>query len=319
MSGISVIIPAFNNGPYVRESIESVLAQTVTPHEIIVVDDGSTDDTEAVVQPYTGDTLRYVKQTNQGVSAARNLGIELATGEYLAFLDADDRWRPTMLESRLQLINASPELVCCFANFVRFVHGTGESLGDQFQYFPELHTTPSSELPGGVGRIFDGMAFPALISWSDFPAFGLTMLFRTSLLGDVRFNRRLVRCQDADFLLRACMRGRIAYSTAIVADVRRHGGNATGDVGMMALDKLKALQAVSEDPLAQQWSRELDDRLVRARFDAANALLRRTRWAEAASHISHALGARGSLPRKAKGVVRAALTAVSAVSERRSS
>jgi len=106
---ISVIIPAYNHARYLAEAIDSVLAQTYAPLEIIVVDDGSTDGTPAVAASY-GDRIRYIRQENAGVGAARNNGIAAARGEYLAFLDSDDIWLPEKLEREIALFDADPQL-----------------------------------------------------------------------------------------------------------------------------------------------------------------------------------------------------------------
>src|SRR6267378_3262722 len=90
---ISCIIPVFNGARYLREAVESILGQTYRPIEIIIVDDGSTDNTADVVKNY-GDQVRYVCQPNGGPSAARNQGVSVAQGAFVAFLDQDDVWHP---------------------------------------------------------------------------------------------------------------------------------------------------------------------------------------------------------------------------------
>ena len=102
---VSVVIPSFNYGHFVAEAVESALAQTYSPIEVIVVDDGSTDDTRARLQPFA-DRIHYVYQNNRGLSAARNTGVGLANGEWIALLDADDLWHPEKTE--VQLRAASP-------------------------------------------------------------------------------------------------------------------------------------------------------------------------------------------------------------------
>ena len=105
---ISVVIPTYNRQDLVVEAIESVLAQTFTDFEIIVVDDGSTDDTAVNIQPYL-DRITYSRQENQGVAAARNAGIRLAQGEFVCFLDSDDLWIPTKLQAQIRFADAHPE------------------------------------------------------------------------------------------------------------------------------------------------------------------------------------------------------------------
>ena len=121
---ISVVIPAFNAGPYLRRSIGSVLAQTFKPAEILVIDDGSTDDTAAIGEHY-GDSIKYVYQNNAGAPAARNAGIHFARGEWIALLDADDEWRPHHLSNAVSVLQKHPELKWYGASVNHYLHQTG--------------------------------------------------------------------------------------------------------------------------------------------------------------------------------------------------
>ncbi len=105
----SVIIPNYNNGSTLARALDSALAQTYPAHEIIVVDDGSVDDSRAVVSAY-GDRVTYLYQQNAGVSAARNAGVHAASGDWLAFLDADDTFNPERLARHAEWIQRSPSL-----------------------------------------------------------------------------------------------------------------------------------------------------------------------------------------------------------------
>jgi len=109
MPKVSVIIPTYNRGNYVMKAVESVLCQKYKDYEIIVVDDGSTDKTKENLRKY-GDRINYVYQDNAGVSAARNAGIKLATGEWLAFLDSDDEWMPEYLLGQIEAIKLNPDI-----------------------------------------------------------------------------------------------------------------------------------------------------------------------------------------------------------------
>ncbi|HZJ26323.1 MAG TPA: glycosyltransferase [Acidimicrobiia bacterium] len=106
---VSVIIPAYNMVDFVAETIESALAQTYSAVEIIVVNDGSTDETAAAIAPYR-DRIRYVEQENRGLAGARNTGIRVSRGEYLALLDADDLWLPDRLGHCVEHFAAHPHL-----------------------------------------------------------------------------------------------------------------------------------------------------------------------------------------------------------------
>jgi len=106
---VSVIIPVYNNAQYLSLAIASVLAQTYTDYEVIVIDDGSTDNIAEVISPYL-DKIRYVKQSNQGVSSARNRGLNLARGKLIAFLDADDIFLPQKLALQVEVFNTQPQV-----------------------------------------------------------------------------------------------------------------------------------------------------------------------------------------------------------------
>jgi glycosyltransferase involved in cell wall biosynthesis len=122
---ISCIVPVFNGERYLAEALDSMLAQTYRPIEVIVVDDGSTDGTRQVVTSY-GDRVRYFWQPNAGPPRARNLGLSLVKGEFVAFLDADDLWHPEKLERQMERFEARPKLDLCVAYLETF-------------WVPELH------------------------------------------------------------------------------------------------------------------------------------------------------------------------------------
>jgi glycosyltransferase involved in cell wall biosynthesis len=106
---VSVIIPTYNYARYVRQAVDSALAQSYPDREIIVVDDGSTDNTRQVLQDY-GDKIAYIYQANQGLSAARNTGIRAARGDFIALLDSDDLWHPRKLELQVDCLTRHPEI-----------------------------------------------------------------------------------------------------------------------------------------------------------------------------------------------------------------
>ena len=106
---VTVVIPAYNYGRFLADAIRSVLAQTFTDYELIVIDDGSTDNTPEVAEQFAG-RIRYVRQPNSGLSATRNKGVALGTGDYIAFLDADDEWLPEKLATQVPVLQTHPEV-----------------------------------------------------------------------------------------------------------------------------------------------------------------------------------------------------------------
>ncbi|MEG4576286.1 glycosyltransferase [Microcoleus sp. N3A4] len=171
---ISVIIPAYNGDRYIVQAVESVLGQTFTNLEIIVVNDGSKDETHQVLQPYI-DRIRYFYQENQGVAAARNRGIQEAKGELIAFLDQDDFFFPDNLAAKIALFRSSPSLGIVNSGW-RLVNEQGDAISDitPWLYFPKLDletwivqmpVLPSAmmfsrqwlELAGGFNSDFDSV------------------------------------------------------------------------------------------------------------------------------------------------------------------
>lgn len=124
MANVSVVTPTYNRDRFLPDAVASVLAQTSHDLELIIVDDGSTDDTRKVLEPFLADSrVRYFYQENQGQSQARNLALEHAGGEFIAFLDSDDVWAPDKLEKQLAVLKANPE--------VDIVHGDEAMIDEQ--------------------------------------------------------------------------------------------------------------------------------------------------------------------------------------------
>ena len=119
MEKVSVILPVYNCERYIGESIESIISQTHRPHEIIVINDGSTDNTENIVKSYK--QVHLINQKNAGVSAALNKGLELANGNFIAFLDSDDLWENKKLENQLQRLNEDKKLDMVFSKVRQFI------------------------------------------------------------------------------------------------------------------------------------------------------------------------------------------------------
>jgi len=126
---ISVIIPVYNYDRYLGEAIESVLSQTYQHLEVIVVDDGSTDRSGEVAKSFAGRGVQYCQQVHAGIGPARNKGVELAQGEYLAFLDADDRWPLEKIERQLRAFENDPALEMVFGYALQLQNGLAWEAG----------------------------------------------------------------------------------------------------------------------------------------------------------------------------------------------
>ncbi len=191
---VSAVIPAFNVEASIARAIDSVLGQTLPAKEIIVVDDGSTDDTARVVETF-GDAVTYLRQENRGPSAARNRGIAAAAGEWIAFLDADDEWMPEKLERQTALLRAHPDLDWCGANCLNMS-------GERWSYrsSPERATAGLDGNPyfdSYLEAVGDGHIIEATI----------TLMIRRSVFDEVgRFNERFLRAEDSDMWCRIAFR-----------------------------------------------------------------------------------------------------------------
>ncbi|MEA5496175.1 glycosyltransferase family A protein [Limnoraphis robusta] len=185
---ISVVIPAYNCDRYVAQAVESVLHQTYSSVEIIVIDDGSQDNTRQVLQPYSAQ-IRYVYQDNQGVSVARNHGIHLAQGEFVAFLDADDVFLPDKLAVQLAVFEANPKLGIVHSGWRR-INQQGETLMDvqPWETVPELN-------------------LESWLRWKPLGTMG-TLMFRRNWLEEVGgFEPGLTHAEDVDLILRLALKG----------------------------------------------------------------------------------------------------------------
>ncbi|MDX2212389.1 MAG: glycosyltransferase [Oculatellaceae cyanobacterium bins.114] len=204
---VSVIIPTYNTANYLQQAIESVLNQAFDSYEVIVIDDGSTDDTYCVVEPYL-DHIRYYRQHNRGVSAARNRGIQLAQGELIAFLDADDYFLPNKLTKQVDVFTAHPTVGIVNSGF-RAINVNGEAIADVEWWGSMPHLTPQDWL----------LYKPVLPS---------ALMFRRDWLEQVGgFDPHLSAAEDLDLVLRLIVAGcQSAWLTQITACYRLHDHSA---------------------------------------------------------------------------------------------
>ena len=226
---VSVIIPTYNSAKYLAEAIDSVLNQTYTNYEIIVIDDGSTDNTVEILEQYQ-DQIHYLYQENQGVSAARNQGISWAKGELIAFLDADDIFMAHKLEKQVAVFEQEPELGIVNSGF-RLIRENGEFIADikRWQTIPEL----------------------TIETWIlHQPVLPSAMMFRKQWLEKVEgFDTRWFSSEDVDLVFRLIAQGCLGrWLPEITIYYRRHDRSATWK---NALKQAKNSEAMAENFFAQ--------------------------------------------------------------------
>jgi len=214
---ISVIIPCYNHAQYLPEAINSVLQQTYSPVEIIVVNDGSVDDTEAVAKRYP---VKYVSQPNSGLSAARNKGIDNSTGEYLVFLDADDWLYKDALATNYNYLQQNPEAA--------FVSGGHDKIA-QGQVLPEEDSNVQED---HYVNLLQG----------NYIGMHAAVMYRRNVFNEFRFDESLQACEDYDLYLKIARKYPVVHHTKKIAAYRRHQHNMSGDTKLMLATVTKVLQ-----------------------------------------------------------------------------
>ncbi len=225
MPRVSVIIPTYNRATTLPRAIDSALEQTVEDLEVVVVDDGSTDETASVLAGYDDPRVRVVThETNRGANVARNTGIEHARGEYVAFLDSDDEWRPTKLENQLAVLDRrSSEWVAAYCDFTIDVTGT---TGRFQQLVAGVLARADDETTREGGDELVG----EILADTVHPGAGSTLLVRRDVAREVGgFDETLDRFQDPEFVLRILEAGKLAYVDEPLV-VREETGSPPADV-----------------------------------------------------------------------------------------
>jgi glycosyltransferase involved in cell wall biosynthesis len=185
MARVSVLISTYNRLPKVKEAIDSVLKQTYRDFELWVVDDGSTDGTGELLKVF-GNKIKYLCQVNRGVSAARNLGLKVSRGKYVAFLDSDDLWEPRKLEIQVRCMEANPQFPLCYTDEIWIRMG--------------VRVNPKKKHAKYSGWIFEKCLPLCIISPS-------SAIMKRTLLDEIGgFDENLPVCEDYDFWLRVTRR-----------------------------------------------------------------------------------------------------------------
>jgi glycosyltransferase involved in cell wall biosynthesis len=233
---VSVVIPAYNAAETLREAIDSVLGQTLRDLEVVVVDDGSTDATASMVHDYDS-RVRCITTPNRGVSAARNTGIAESTGELVAFLDADDLWKPGKLERQIELLESRPEAGVSTTGALRVT----TSLEPVREERPRIITgDPCTEI------LLHSMVLGSCSS---------SALIRRDLLVDVGgFDSRFSQCADIDLFLRLGRCTRFAVVPEPLFLYRAVEGNMSSDISLLERDIMAVLDRFFEDDVDKTYA-----------------------------------------------------------------
>lgn len=231
---ISVVIPAYNSAPFLREAIQSVLNQTLPPAEVLVVNDGSTDATAEIAESFGG-PVRCLSQLNQGLSAARNRGISEARGEFIALLDADDCWLPGKLASQVELLRKQPAAVASFT-LTEYVDRSGR-------------VVRTSVAPRYNDMVEALLLFSCVIGP---PSAGL--IRRTAFDRVGLFDTRFSQCADWDMWLRLAEAGAVAYLDEPLTRYRLHDSNMSKDTELLERDTFRVLDSFFERPPSQRYA-----------------------------------------------------------------
>jgi glycosyltransferase involved in cell wall biosynthesis len=224
---VSVVIPTYNSALFLPQSIESVLQQTYGNFEVIVIDDGSTDNTEEVLSGYKG-AIRYMKKKNGGPSAARNLGIAEAKGEFIAFQDSDDLWLPEKLQLQMEYLTNHPEIAVLYTDLIQFNQQGLVSASLEERY----GTLPS-------GYIFEELLVNHAVTLS-------TVIVRRSCIDEVGvFDESLIGAEDYNFYLRLARKFQFAFINQALVHKRLHTNNLSDDLDQMCEDEIKNLEKIA--------------------------------------------------------------------------
>lgn len=291
MRTVSVVVPTYNRAELLKRTIESILAQTVLPLEVIVVDDGSTDHTPDVCAAF-GESIRYIRQENQGLSMARNTGIRTSRGDWIAFCDSDDLWRPRKLEIQLAALDSTgADWSVTDFGIIRpdgdRISDDNDSFSRTFALFEDTGLTPAKHF----GRWLEARKISAgeeSITAYTGDAFGMLFEGNFALPSTSLVARRLIdkagcfdkrfRAEETEFFHRIAAYGTVTIVMKQLADYRiGHPSLIKGDAIPFIEDAIRSLElaaslrprlTAAEQGALREGRRQLHMRLAYARLSS---------------------------------------------------
>jgi alpha-1,3-rhamnosyltransferase len=269
-TSVSVVVPSFNHARFIGTTLRSIMQQTLWPANLLVIDDGSSDDSPAIIERGLNEcpfSCEFIARDNRGLCATLNEGFEKTRGDYFAYLGSDDLWLPNFLKARVQLLESRPDAVLAYGH-TYFV--------DEENRVVDCTADWASYADGDVREMLLATTAPM----------SPTVLYRRSALGLQRWDERS-KLEDYDLYLRLSAEGPFAFDPRVLSGWRRHGSNISWDQTMMLEEQLKAQR---EAALRFGFSDEQVKELQRAtRFNRAEDFLRVGDKSQALSLLTHNL------------------------------
>ncbi len=274
---ISVIIPTLNSARFVGEAIESVLKQSVSVSEILVVDGGSTDGTQNLVRAKS-DLVQVLPQAGRGRPGARNTGLRQAAGDFIALMDSDDLWVADKLAVQFDFLREHPEVEFVFGDMANFSGNDSEDVAEILD--AEVHDYLQRN-PANPPRMLECLLKVNLIPTS-------SVLFRKSCLQSVGFmNEQFAHCEDYEYWLRFAEKSRLGFVARILTRRRLHDSNAMNqayvencEATLELLNRWRKKNSLSPDS-----TRMLVRRMALVRYNLSSHLLKSGRFAEARAQL----------------------------------
>ena len=228
---VFAFVPSYNHAPFVEKCLKSIIKQTLPPKKLLVIDDGSKDDSPRIIERVLNDCpfdAELIVRENRGLCATLNEGFAKSSGKYFAYLGSDDLWLPEFLAERVKLLNKREKAVLAYGH--GFTIDTKENIIDcsaEWAKYPDGDPRP---------MLFSGSA-----------PFSPTVVYRRAALENVRWNEK-TGLEDYDLYLRLSQKGEFAFDEQILAAWRQHGANTSDNWGFM-LDEILAAQIRNADEL----------------------------------------------------------------------
>jgi len=287
-SSVSVLVPSYNHAPFIERTLRSIFRQTHQPKKLIVIDDGSSDRSAAVIEKVIAECPfenRFIARENRGLSATLNEGFALSEGEYFAYLGSDDLWLPEFLEKRTALLGSRP--------------GAALAFGHAFLIDEEDRIIDNTQNWTGYA---DGDMLPGLLRGVIPLSPGV--VYRRSALEGLKWNEDSI-LEDYELYLKLCAGGEFALDSSVLCAWRRHGGNVSGDFPLMLQEWIAAQNRTAGE--LKIGREELDRIQKELKFNTAFEYVRHGRKKEAFSLMQENLSGAGSSLRVIKLLLRLAV------------